>query len=262
MESYEAQDVQKLRNLLQKAGRALQQGSGSEQAHQTLVPLFDELLNYPSLPAAFTQQDIADVTAILISLIASKNVGKDTKARTIQTVLSLARSDKRIFDTFRPRPELLEKLKLHEYCMDEDTSLSSLACDMVSFMLRYNPQIDYVTFSTNADFVRQIRRYENVKYANELEHLTIKIADLDRRVGGGAGGHIDETYLEARIHDKVREAVELSALGGDNSLTKIESIEQSSIVAYYQRTLQLMQDMEQRVKQENRENLLDTVRQV
>lgn len=85
-------------------------------------------------------------------------------------------------------------------------------------MLRYNPQIDYVSFSTDAEFVRTIRRYENVKYASELEQLTLKIAEVERLTldgRGGMSGQIDETYLEARIHDKVREAVEHSALGGD-----------------------------------------------
>ena len=96
-----------------------------------------------------------------------------------------------------------------------------------------------------------IRRYEDVKYARELENLTLKIAEVERysgRGGVGVGGQIDETYLEARIHDKVREAVELSALGGEANLSKISAVEQSSIMAYYQRTLNLMQDQEQRIK--------------
>ena len=95
-----------------------------------------------------------------------------------------------------------------------------------------------------------IRRYEDVKYARELENLTLKIAEVERYSsrGGIGGGQIDETYLEARIHDKVREAVELSALGGEANLSKISAVEQSSIMAYYQRTLNLMQDQEQRIK--------------
>lgn len=95
-------------------------------------------------------------------------------------------------------------------------------------MLRYNPQIDYVTFSTDAEFVRTIRRYENVKYASELEQLTLKIAEVERLTldgRGGMGGQINETYLEARIHDKVRQAVENSALGGEATVTKISAVE-------------------------------------
>ena len=80
------------------------------------------------------------------------------------------RGDKRIFDAFRPTEVLIEKIKLHELAMNTvSAELSSLACNIISFMLRYNPQIDYVTFSTDAEFVRTIRRYENVKYAGELE---------------------------------------------------------------------------------------------
>ena len=39
------------------------------------------------------------------------------------------------------------------------------------------------------------------------------MAELEARGGGGGSGHIDETFLEARIHDKVREQVELSGAG-------------------------------------------------
>ena len=121
------------------------------------------------------------------------------------------RSDKRIFDAFRPTESLLERIKLHELAMNRDSAdLSSMACNIISFLLRYNPQIDYVSFSTDPEFVRTIRRFENVKYAAELEQLTIKIAEVERLVvdsRGGMGGQIDDTYLEARIHDKVREAV-------------------------------------------------------
>ena len=109
----------------------------------------------------------------------------------------------------------------------ESSELSTLACDIISFMLRYNPQIDYVDFSSDSGFVRMIRRYEDVKYARELETLTLKIAEVERYSsrGGIGGGQIDETYLEARIHDKVREAVELSALGGEANLSKISAVE-------------------------------------
>ena len=81
----------------------------------------------------------------------------------------------------------------------------------------------------------------------------MQISELQKRgpggAGGGAGGgNVDDTYLEARIHDKVREAVEQSAVGGTDNLNSIRSIEQSSIMAYYQRTLGLMQDSENRLK--------------
>ena len=66
-----------------------------------------------------------------------------------------------------------------------------------------------MTFSEDPSFVRIIRRFENVKYANELEQLTVKMAELERTVenvrgNSGMGGQLDDTYLEARIHDKVR----------------------------------------------------------
>ena len=95
-----------------------------------------------------------------------------------------------------------------------------------------------MTFSEDPSFVRIIRRFENVKYANELEQLTVKMAELERTVenvrgNSGMGGQLDDTYLEARIHDKVRQAVEQTALGADTQLKQISSVEQSSIMAYY-----------------------------
>ena len=172
-------------------------------------------------------------------MLASPNSDIALRQQTLSALLLLLRGDKRLFDAFRPTEDLLNKIKLGEMAMSrESTEMSTLACDIISFMLRYNPQIDYVDFSTDAAFVRMIRRYEDVKYARELENLTLKIAEVERFSGRGAGGggQIDETYIEARIHDKVREAVELSALGGEANLSKISAVEQSSIMAYYQRT--------------------------
>ena len=75
-------------------------------------------------------------------------------------------------------------------------------------------------------------------------NILLQISELQKRGPGGggvgAGGSVDDTYLEARIHDKVREAVENSAVGGNDNLSAIRSIEQSSIMAYYQRTLGLL----------------------
>jgi len=49
-------------------------------------------------------------------------------------------------------------------------------------MLRYHREIDYVDFSTDAAFVRLMRRYENVKYAAELESLAKSFSGLEQRV--------------------------------------------------------------------------------
>ena len=152
------------------------------------------------------------MTIVVFTVLASANSDIVLKQETLSALLLLLRGDKRLFDAFRPTEDLLNKIKLGEMAMSrESPKLSTLACDIISFMLRYNPQIDYVDFSNDAGFVRMIRRYEDVKYASELENLTLKITEVERLSlsgRGGMGGQIDETYLEARIHDKVREAVE------------------------------------------------------
>lgn len=187
------------------------------------------------MPSLSTTDDIQQLTLIIFTILASHNTDLNLKVMTLRSLLLLIRGDKRIFDAFRPSESLLNKIKLGEMAMTRESSeLSTLACDIISFMLRYNPQIDYVDFSNDAGFVRMIRRYEDVKYANELENLTLKIAEIERFATRGTGGaQVDDTYLEARIHDKVREAVEQSALGGEANLSKITAVEQSSIMAYY-----------------------------
>ena len=58
----------------------------------------------------------------------------------MRALLFLLRGDKRLFDAFRPSEDLLNKIKLGEMAMSrESTELSTLACDIISFMLRYNP---------------------------------------------------------------------------------------------------------------------------
>ena len=93
----------------------------------------------------------------------------------------------------------------------EDADVSSIACSIISFYMRYNPQVDYGDFGRSAEFIKMLRRYDGVKYAAELESLTVKIVELERYVTsgrGGGGSQLDNNYLEARIHDKVREAIE------------------------------------------------------
>lgn len=70
----------------------------------------------------------------------------------------------------------------------------------------------------------------------------MKIVELENKVLAGGGGGGSDAYLESRIHDKVREAIENSALGGPQKIQEINSLGSTSIQAYYQRTLNLMQD--------------------
>ena len=125
------------------------------------------------MPKPTTAEDIQQLTIVVFTVLASANSDIVLKQETLSALLLLLRGDKRLFDAFRPTEDLLNKIKLGEMAMSrESPELSTLACDIISFMLRYNPQIDYVDFSNDAGFVRMIRRYEDVKYASELEKLT------------------------------------------------------------------------------------------
>lgn len=117
------------------------------------------------MPAEFTTEDLDQITSIIYAVVSSPDLHKDMKARAFQTVLALVRSDKRFFDYFRPSPEVIENLRLPEFVMDKHGNLSSLAASIVVFLMRYNQDIDYVTFSQDAGFVRTMRRFESMAYA-------------------------------------------------------------------------------------------------
>lgn len=157
----------------------------------------------------------------------------------------LARSVPRVFNAMKGHRPLLKRMNLGHLAMDFGNSeLSSAANDFMTLILRYSPELDYADFSTELEFIRTMRRFETVKYASELESLTLRLIEMERKAEQGGGGNVDNVYLEARIHDKVREAVEQSALGGDSAgnLSRMQAVDSTSIVAYYHKTLSLMQD--------------------
>jgi hypothetical protein len=44
--------------------------------------------------------------------------------------------------------------------------------------LRYHEELDYNDFTDNSVAIKKLRRYENVKYASEVEELAKVIEDL------------------------------------------------------------------------------------
>ena len=64
---------------------------------------------------------------IFLNLLNAEDEFKERKARALQTLHVLIKSEKRIFDGFRPTPEVIAKMRLAECVMDSDINLSSLA---------------------------------------------------------------------------------------------------------------------------------------
>lgn len=48
-------------------------------------------------------------------------------------------------------------------------------------MLRYHRQIDYGDFTEDPFAIQMLRRYENVKYASELESLTKVVESMQAK---------------------------------------------------------------------------------
>ena len=124
----------------------------------------------------------------------------------------------------------------------DNPAVSSLACDILSFWMRYNVQIDFVDFSAAPEFVRTIRRFQQVNQAKEMEDLTRLIVSVKQKVDMGGGSNYDSAYIESRIHDKVREALAIQGMDGPTNTSRTLANDQASIVAYYQKSLTLMQD--------------------
>lgn len=101
----------------------------------------------------------------------------------------LLRSENRLYDALKPNAGLFTSMKLEKHAMNaESPEVSSFACNIISFYMRYYVQVDYGDFGKSPEFIKLMRRFDGVKYASEMEDLTIKIAELERFIIEGRGG--------------------------------------------------------------------------
>ncbi len=85
---------------------------------------------------------------------------------------------------------LLRKMNLEKH-FKSDGSDRDIALEFASFLLRYHVDIDYGDFTDDPFAIQKLRRYENVKYAAEVEGLTKAIEDISGRASGPAQGSKD-----------------------------------------------------------------------
>ena len=115
------------------------------------------------MPETFDESDISSVVQIYATTIASPSVDRLTKNVCLRAFLLQTQAERRVFHIFVNAPELLERLNLHVIVNDKsDKDLSALACKAISFLMRYNVDLDYFTFSKDANFVRAVRRFVDI----------------------------------------------------------------------------------------------------
>lgn len=85
---------------------------------------------------------------------------------------------------------------------DKDLSL-----ELASFLLRYHVDIDYGDFTDDPFCIQKLRRYEDVKYAAEVESVTKALESLsDRffRIEGNQGFEADMDLQNPNYKQRVR----------------------------------------------------------
>ena len=117
--------------------------------------------------------------ASAIFLIADKKGHSTTLA--IRAMLQYMRHDPKIFARMKPNKVLLRKMDLGPHFVSEQVDRDA-SLELASFMLRYHIDIDYMDFTDDFVAIRVLRRYEDVKYAAEIENVTKTVEQLSDRL--------------------------------------------------------------------------------
>lgn len=67
--------------------------------------------------------------------------------------------------------------------------------------MRYHEELDYNDFTDNSVAIKKLRRYENVKYASEVEELAKVIEDLRYQEAGNSSKSTRSTRSNSRQQD-------------------------------------------------------------
>ena len=62
-------------------------------------------------------------------------------------------------------------MKLSNLIISKNLQESEVSKEFASFILRYHDAVDYGDFSEDPLVIQKLRRYENIKYAAEIEML-------------------------------------------------------------------------------------------
>ena len=97
-------------------------------------------------------------------------------------MLAYLRHDPTVYSMMKPNKPLLRKMNLERHILSKNKEESEQSLELGSFLLRYHANIDYGDFSDDPFTILKLRRYEDVKYAAELEALSKNHEDLESRL--------------------------------------------------------------------------------
>lgn len=96
-------------------------------------------------------------------------------------MLRFLRNDPQVFAMFKPNKLLLRKMNIQSLIVSEHPQESALGLEFASFLLRYHVTLDYGDFTDDPFCIQKLRRYEDVKYATEVENVTKAFEELSAR---------------------------------------------------------------------------------
>jgi hypothetical protein len=68
-------------------------------------------------------------------------------------------------------------MNISDAILSKDENEANTAKEFASFLLRYHETLDYGDFTADAFAIQKLRRYENTKYAAEIEMLNTVTRD-------------------------------------------------------------------------------------
>lgn len=155
-----------------------------DDSQATIDKFFQITEQRDSLPDS-SNPVIEQFLASAIFLIAHKK--GNSAPRAMRVMLHFLRHDPKVFQRLTPNRMLLRKMNLEKHFKSESSD-RDVSLEFASFLMRYHVDIDYGDFTDDPFAIQKLRRYENVKYAAELEGLTKTIEDL------GSQGPMKQDY--------------------------------------------------------------------
>ena len=72
-------------------------------------------------------------------------------------------------------------MNIQSLIVSDQPQESALGLEFASFLLRYHVTLDYGDFTDDPFCIQKLRRYEDVKYATEVENVTKAFEQLSAR---------------------------------------------------------------------------------
>ena len=164
----EENELAQLNQLIKEMSKEID----SNQLSDEKIEFFYELWSRSySFPVEVNNSQIDSFLAITVALICFfKEAEKSGRALSI--LLNYLKEDEKVFARFKPNRLILRKMKLERMISSDNEEEVNKALDFWSFVIRYNPDIQYSDFNENQGIIDLIRRGESFRSWGDIEDLT------------------------------------------------------------------------------------------